>query len=165
MRCVFLCADELDARLQSFRERHDPLGNLIEPHITLVFPFDSNIEDDALAEHIESSTSLVASFAASLAPKAILQEGYVYFPLEDGMLQAAALHQQLYSGLLASFLLDVPYVPHITVGRADAAQAQQILHRANALEFTREFRISRLKLERICTNGESEIIRQFDLGT
>ena len=39
-------------KIENIRQKHDPLFEVIPPHITIVFPFKSNISSDALKSHI-----------------------------------------------------------------------------------------------------------------
>ncbi len=48
---VFLNNMSID-KIENIRQKHDPLFGLIPPHITIVFPFKSNISSDALNFHI-----------------------------------------------------------------------------------------------------------------
>lgn len=38
--------------INKIREKYDPLANCIPPHITIVFPFDSDISIDDLKSHV-----------------------------------------------------------------------------------------------------------------
>lgn len=42
-------------QIQKIRMKYDPLAECIDPHITLVFPFDLNISTKELIEHVEES--------------------------------------------------------------------------------------------------------------
>jgi len=136
----------------------------MEPHITVIFPFESDLSDEALIEHVSTKIASMTSFDASLYPQPTSESGYVYFPIDVGVEQVAALHNFLYVGPLAQFRRDCSYTPHVTIGRARLGKAQQILEEATKLDIETEFGISRLKIERIGTHGESEIISQLNLG-
>lgn len=40
-------------RIEQFRRRYDPLASRIAPHITLVFPFESDLSADQLCAHMQ----------------------------------------------------------------------------------------------------------------
>ena len=40
-------------RIDGIRRKYDPLSNLVRPHITLVFPFKSEITTEALSDQIK----------------------------------------------------------------------------------------------------------------
>lgn len=163
MRCIFLCADGLDSRIQEFRKRHDPLGIFLEPHITLVFPFKMNVSDEALVDHVLSQVSSISSFAASIHYQPKIESDYLYLEVEEGAAQIKALRNFLYTGLLEQLRQDRLYIPHITIGRVHPENAQYILEDAKGLQFETRFMISRLKVERIGSNGESKIISEHNL--
>ena len=48
---VFLNNMSID-KIENIRQKHDPLFELIPPHITIVFPFKSDISNDELKSHI-----------------------------------------------------------------------------------------------------------------
>jgi hypothetical protein len=47
---------------------------------------------------------------------------YVFLVPDEGSGALSLLHDRLYSGLLASLRIDLPYVPHITIGRCSERQ-------------------------------------------
>lgn len=40
--------------INEIRHRYDPLANLLRPHITLVFPFESDMTNDEVEEKLTS---------------------------------------------------------------------------------------------------------------
>ena len=159
MRSIFLCADHLDPKVQDFRERNDPLGKLVEPHITLVFPFASALSDEALISHVETQVASTNQFQASLSRKPIVDAGYVYFSILVGLDQVSRLHDRLYDGPLVPHLENRPYVPHITIGREEGMDANRIADEASSLNASATFSVSKLKIERIGTGGASQVIK------
>lgn len=160
MRCVFLRADGLDQSVQAFRKKHDPQAHLVEPHVTLVFPFDAEESDDLLIAHVEKIARITEPFDATLAQPVEVEDALVYMPLENGESEVRALHDRLYSGLLAPHLApDIPYVPHMTIGKGPRAFTA-----ASNLEFRRDFGVSTVMLERISDSGQSIPIARFPLG-
>jgi hypothetical protein len=52
-RCILLFPDFPNiASIESIRRKFDPLAGLVRPHITLVFPFESDIGTDPLRRHV-----------------------------------------------------------------------------------------------------------------
>lgn len=163
MRSIFLCADGLDLKIQAFRERNDPLGRLIEPHITVVFPFKSDLSDEELIQHVEAQIESTSSFHASLCAQPTLDSEYVYFPIDIGANEILEIHERLYDGPLSRHLQARPYVPHITVGGGKSAQVKRIEDEAKALGITKTFSIKKMKIERIGNSGESKVIKTLFL--
>ena len=164
MRCIFLCVDGLDPQIQEFRARYDPLGLLVEPHVTLVFPFEMDSPDEVLIEHVSSKIASTSRFSASIHHQPTMESDYVYLPIDKGSAQVKALHNLLYVGVLEQFRQDRPYVPHITIGRVRNENSRDILEALKSLEIESKIMINRLKIERIGPNGESEIISEHLLG-
>lgn len=48
--------------IQDIRNQYDPLTNKIAPHITLVFPFESEISSNELRQHVRNSLYEFKSF-------------------------------------------------------------------------------------------------------
>lgn len=45
-----------------YRDQYDPLSAFVRPHITLVFPFQSNMSNDRLDKHIKDKLMNIKSF-------------------------------------------------------------------------------------------------------
>ena len=52
--------------IKSVREKYDPLANYIAPHITIVFPFDSDISTDDLKSHFNKVLKGIKKFNVQL---------------------------------------------------------------------------------------------------
>lgn len=104
--------------IDAFRLKYDPHVNLIEPHITLVFPIsDKNIDKDALVKHIGSVLKREKAFKIHLQGLEKSWDHWLNLILKEGNDNIAALHDKLYTGILASsFRRDLGYVPHIGLG-------------------------------------------------
>ena len=49
-------------QIDNIRNRYDPLAELVRPHITLVFPFESFMSDEELAEILETRLQSIKPF-------------------------------------------------------------------------------------------------------
>lgn len=118
---------ELNARDRAFIDdfrlhHHRHFGPVIAPHYTLVFGCAAVPAPDYLrhAQAVANSTSVIP-FCCRYAMLGADDEddtAYVFFVPDEGYAQISLLHDRLYTGPLASHLrLDLPYIPHITVGR------------------------------------------------
>ncbi len=55
-RCIMIFPDfENIEVINRIREKYDPLKGYVKPHITLVFPFESDISSAELHEHIKTT--------------------------------------------------------------------------------------------------------------
>ncbi len=83
----------------------------------------------------------------------------MFLEVEGGKEQIEELHDMLYKGPLAQFLReDIPYIPHVTVGRKENAElAAEVAKDIHSLPEKLQCVIDRISVERIGENGESII--------
>ena len=123
-RCVHIFPRfENSHHIEAIRKEHDHLCECIEAHITLVFPFESdltydNIEKDLIAYLEDEKTFKIK--AAGL--EAVDSHGYYLFlNVTEGAETLKKLHYKLHQGVLKPYqspwTQDGSFVPHITVGR------------------------------------------------
>lgn len=111
--------------IDDIREKYDPLANHVRPHITLVFPFDSDIATDDLREHISSVVSGIAPFELVLnGITAVNSFGkYLFLNIAKGENEIIELHKRLYTGILENhfpeWLKGNAFLPHMTIGNFD----------------------------------------------
>ena len=110
------------AGVEAIRKRFDPLVDVVAAHVTLVFPFESAVSNEALRRHIESVTRGVSRFEIELSGFSCVEDRYLFLNVASGAEQIRDLHRRLYTGPLTSFLADRPYTPHVTVGRFRSAE-------------------------------------------
>jgi len=105
--------------LNNLRDRFDPLANYIAPHITVVFPFESDLSTSDLRLHIRETLRGIKRFHIQLKDvTGDFRDGYLFLNVKKGNDPIIELHDRLYSGILECFLLrKVTFCPHITVGR------------------------------------------------
>jgi 2'-5' RNA ligase len=104
--------------IEALRARYDPLAELIQPHITLVFPFETNEPAEILQRHAEATCAGFKAFPIRL--QGITGDGgeHLFLNVKRGNDEIIELHDRLYRGQLSPFLSrSVTYVPHMTVGR------------------------------------------------
>lgn len=107
----------LDA-IQAVRRDYDPLAELVPPHLTLVFPFASELPADALAEHLRAASRGVGPFALRVEGVTGSEDEYLFLNVKRGNDELITLHDRLYTGPLALFFEPrFTYTPHLTVGR------------------------------------------------
>jgi 2'-5' RNA ligase len=144
--------------IQNIRHQYDPLASKIAPHITLVFPFESEIASNTLRQHIKTSLEGFKSFSLRLRGISH-EEGYLFLNLIKGQEQIIKIHDLLYSGILTRFVSqEHDYKPHITVGHFRDLSATQTA--MNQLEyFDQEFttEVNKITSEIILDNLASEI--------
>ena len=114
------------AWITTLRSRHrgDLFSRDIGPHITLVFPTSAATETEATS-HLTTVAGEAGPvdlvFRCTLPVKdAPSGKTFVYLVPDEGFSNLVRLHDRLYTGPFAETLrLDLPYLPHITLGRFD----------------------------------------------
>jgi 2'-5' RNA ligase len=138
---VILPAFADPAPIERLRRAYDPLAQFIAPHITLVFPFTSAIPTETLAAHLRQATQNLAPFGVTLREVTGHMGEYLFLNVKRGADQLVALHDQLYSDMLATYLApDHTFTPHLTVGRLTTPE-RFALALADARRMTAQFTI------------------------
>jgi 2'-5' RNA ligase len=158
--------------IDDIRRKYDPLAYHVSPHITLVFPFESNIESTELEDHLKKALSSIKPFRIIL--KGITPDkepfgNYLFLNIEKGKDEIIELHRRLYTGLLEPFisqrLKSGGYKPHMTVGKIDCEDKFKL-----AIEETKDIGdafdtiVSKVSVEIIDENEDSIIEMEIDLG-
>jgi 2'-5' RNA ligase len=124
--------------VEAVRRRFDPLASVLDAHVTLVFPFDSDISEASLADHVGQAVEGVRPFSLALTGLTVEAGEYLFLNVGSGAKRFLNLHARLYSGPLAGHRSSThEYRPHVTVGRSTdhhtLAEAQQEAHLALGL--------------------------------
>jgi 2'-5' RNA ligase len=154
------------APIERLRRAYDPLADFIAPHITLVFPFTSAIATEALAMHMRRATRDLAPFEVRLREITGHMGEYLFLNVKRGADQLVALHDQLYSGALATYLApEHTFTPHLTVGRLESAE-RFALALADARRMSAQFTVTvgEIVAYRIGEEGSRAIDCQMFLG-
>lgn len=146
-------------KIENIRQKHDPLFELIPPHITIAFPFKSDISNDELKSHILNLSRGVGKIEIEFANCITHVRNYLFLEVERGKEQITKLHDILYTGPLLQFLKeDIPYIPHVTVGRKESAElAAEVAKDIHSFPEKLQCVIDRISVERIGEKGESII--------
>ncbi|NMH70273.1 2'-5' RNA ligase family protein [Bacillus sp. RO3] len=117
-RAIHIFPEIESEEIQRIRKVHDPLWDKIPPHITLVFPFTSNIPQSQIISHVCNVASEMNPFPLVLKEITGASDEYLFLNVKKGNDSIIHLHDQLYKGLLHPFRNQFnTYTPHITVGR------------------------------------------------
>ena len=109
----------MDAPIEPFRRRFDPMADALPAHVTLVFPFPTNLTVIQLASHIRRIVGNWPSLPVSFRDIEGILDEFVFLMVRDRADAVVALHEKLYRGVLKAYLRDdIPYLPHVTIGRA-----------------------------------------------
>ncbi len=103
------------------RARTDNVRN-VEPHFTLAFGV-SEVSDSDYCNHVQAIASANIGFDfrcrhVTVGTDHRDQSGYTFLVPDKGNGAIYDLHRQLYSGILSGYRkLEIPFVPHMTLGR------------------------------------------------
>lgn len=123
--------------INQIRHKYDPEVDLIEPHITLVFPVVEFINKNNLILHIDSILSKWKIFPICLKGLQKSWDEYMFLMVEEGKLDMVKLHKELYTGILAEYIREnLPFVPHLTLGKftKNTDKFLQVLEEAQHLD-------------------------------
>ena len=112
---------EVPPEVQELRSACDPLAEIVSPHLTLVFPFVSDVADDRILAHLESCLP-IRSASTGIRLHGITAHGeHLFLNVKSGNDTLISLHDRLYTGLFALHLSPLfTFIPHLTVGRRPA---------------------------------------------
>lgn len=152
--------------IQGLREKYDPLAHYIPPHITIVFPFESDISTEELTVHFDKVLKGIKKFNVQLNGfTGDYREGYLFLNVKKGNDNIIELHDRLYCEILKPFLFNkVTYCPHLTVGRlqqqVDFDKAlDELSYYSNIFETV----IDKIYIESIDSSERSTIEFSYDL--
>jgi 2'-5' RNA ligase len=152
--------------IHMLREKYDLLAKCIAPHITIVFPFDSELETEELKSHFSEALRGTKKFRVTLKDiTGDFRDGYLFLNVKEGNDQINDLHDKLYAGLLQKFLYrKVTYCPHLTIGRLkDAVEFDKAIQELDSFVESFETVIDKVYVENINVNGNSVIEFAFEL--
>ncbi|MGL4762257.1 MAG: 2'-5' RNA ligase family protein [Sarcina sp.] len=152
--------------IETIRKKYDPLANYIDPHITIVFPFDSNISENDLKLHFNKVLKGIKKFNIKLKDfTGDFRDGYLFLNVKKGNDNIIQLHDKLYSGILDKFLSRrVTYCPHLTVGKLPLQiEFDKALHELSACTESFETTIDKIYVVNINSTKLSTIEFSFDL--
>jgi 2'-5' RNA ligase len=108
----------VDAPIEPFRRRHDPLADSLPAHVTLVFPFPTNLTVTQIGSHIRRIVGNWPALPVTFRDIESIVDEFAVLMLRERSEAIIALHDKLYQGILKSHLRDdIAYLPHVTLGR------------------------------------------------
>lgn len=150
-----------------YRKKYDPLSGLVKPHITLVFPFQSDISNDALDRHLSNELMYIKPFEISLHGVSKHSDefgNYLFLNVAKGEEPIRLIHERLYSHVLKEYNKGYPYSPHLTIGNASSSEElERAYSDASRCRETFNARINTISVEMIGKSGKSIIISEHQL--
>lgn len=151
--------------LQKVRQQYDPLFSHIRPHISLVFPFDATASDTNIIETTQQILTTTKSFPTTFNKLGSDNNGYIWIEPSYGKDKFVKIHDNLYqNSLFPPFLRkDIPFEPHITLGKVEPKIQAEILASLSVEELSFSTYIDSITIENILPNQDSEVLAQIDL--
>jgi len=170
-----------EENIETFRRKYDSFVDHWEPHIPFIFPVPcSEVEETKLIEHIETVLKKWEPFPIRIGGFEKSWDHWLLLLLKEGNEKVIALHDELYTGILSSYLRkDIEYIPHIGLAlfvRKDAGfnvmdprivdfdekLYRQALEEAESLKIDSFGIIDRLFLNRVILKGKkNELLYKF----
>lgn len=153
---IFPKFDNID-KIDEIRSKYDKLYGKIDPHITLVFPFDDEISNEELINKINNIIKDTNKFVVSFYGITESDDDYIYLNCLVGFDEIIKLHDKLYDKILKKHLRsDIKYIPHITIGQSN---------NIDNIIFNYIFRttIDKIVLEEFGDDEVSHVVFEFNL--
>ena len=153
--------------IDKIRSRYDPLVDLVRPHITLVFPFKSDMTDDEIRAILEKRLKDTRKFDLTLHGfgKQIEEFGnFLFLNVTQGKDEIVKIHDILYANEFREFNWGFPYDPHMTVGKTKTAEElNEAYEDASSCTELFSTAVTKISVEMIGEHEESIIIIEKEL--
>ena len=153
--------------IDSIRDRFDPLAKLVRPHITIVFPFESDMSNEELSTVLDLRLKEITPFDVVLKGFSKHSDSFghtLFLNLEKGCESITQIHDSLYANEFKSFDMGYEYVPHITVGKLPTAEEMDAAFESiRNIGETFTTRVRRISVEMIGEHEESIIVLEKDI--
>lgn len=166
----------------NFRNTYEPYAFLLPAHLTFIFPLEADFGRERLINHIETILARWKVFDMHFCTLEKTWDHWLFLGAKEGNKEAILLHDEFYTGPLASYLReDLPYTPHIGLGlfssqdwdfhnptaklSLDKERFDKAWKEFEALEFELRFSVTELTLVRLNAEfTECENIHTFKLN-
>lgn len=153
--------------INHIRKEYDPLADLVRPHITLVFPFESSMNNDNLAQILENRLDCVKPFSLKMCGVSKQEDtfgNYLFLNVSQGGEEIKEIHDLLYANEFAEYDKGLPYKPHMTIGKLPTAELlEDAFAKTKDLEETFCTTVEKISVEMIGENEESIIVIEKEL--
>ena len=153
--------------IEKIRDQYDSLHNLVNPHITLVFPFEDEISNDQLKNILEECLNDINPFELVLHGFSRQEDkygNYLYLKVIRGSEKIIKLHDILYSKIWNIESSRQEYMPHMTVGKFRTVDKMNEAY-SNVKDIGNRFEtmVKKISVEMVGGNEESIIIMEKEL--
>lgn len=153
--------------INDIRKKYDPLADLVMPHITLVFPFDSELTNEELNLYLKECLRDIKPFKLELEGFSKQEDrygNYLFLNVVQGIEVIKSIHDILYKDKLKQFDAGYDYVPHMTVGKVHSMESlDKAFDDVNKYNDKFSTVVRKISVEMIGEHEESIIIIEHNL--
>jgi 2'-5' RNA ligase len=153
-------------QVEAFRKRNDPMAAHIAAHVSLVFPFGTNLTLLQLETHARRVASKWPPIPVTFRAVRMHANEFVFLMASRGAASLVALHDKLYTRSLRSHLRpEFAYEPHITIARQPDPARLEIAYDAAKDQFGAEYAdvMREIELLAVGPDGKIESLRKIAL--
>ena len=113
-------------------KRHNPDSSFVNPHICLVFPFESDLETRILESIINDIFSKYSSFDVQLSGLSVSYEkrnNFLFLNVIDEQNILKQMSNDLFNRLGDNAKLKGKYTPHITIGKSKSVEEINLINK------------------------------------
>lgn len=150
--------------IDKIREKYDPLYDKVKPHITLIFPFESELTTEEIKIYLKETLKDIRQFELKLQKITYLGQ-WLFLNINKGRDVLIELHTSLYN----IFPVNKPswlneYSPHMTIGKFDTEQeSRQAYESVKGISAIFHTTVTKVSVEVIGENEESIIEYEYSL--
>ena len=155
-------------RIEAFRQRHDPVANVIAAHLSFVFPFPTAHSQLQVETHVRRVVSRWPPIPVTFRRVRQVNNEFLFLMAARGAASITGLHDKLYTRSLQPHLRrDLPYEPHITLARYARFERLEAAFAEADDEFPGELGgvIREVSLLRVEGDGRISPLKRIDLNT
>jgi 2'-5' RNA ligase len=164
---VIFVSEEVEKAIGEPYKRCNPIASYVRPHLTLLFPLETELQSSEVCAHLESVTSQIDMFDIGLDGVRLRPEDLlIYLGVSEGAEELHSLYRELYEGHFKRFLDPTrAFYPHLTVGRFETeAEMSSAYDELRGFRPELSFVARRLSLLERKAPHRWEAIRNFDFG-
>jgi len=118
MYYALVCYSEIEFQhINIIRKKYDPTFNIVDPHITILFPVPETVGQENLINHITTIVKNQRPFPIHIYGFEKSWDNWLFLCLKRGNDEIVSLYKELYKGILQKYQRsDIEFIPHISLG-------------------------------------------------
>lgn len=157
--------------INEIREKYDPLFNHVNPHISLVFTFESNLSTIEVKNHLIKVLTNIKPFKLNMGNIIKVDNSlgkFLFLEINEGTVEIKEISSKLYTDILKQYkpewLNDNTFLPHMTIGSFNSSDELNNAYLVvQKVKYNFETIVNRISVEVIDENEDSIIEVEIDL--